>query len=193
MKLFSYLYMRMLAWSKHQFAPYILAGVAFSESSFFPIPPDVMLVSMGLANQKNLWRLALITTVSSVLGGVFGYLIGTFFIDALIPFIQSHGYYQQYQHIVSWFNHWGVWVVFLAGFSPIPYKLFTIGAGALSMPFIPFCLASFISRGLRFYLVAGLLIVCGEKIDKHLRRTIDLIGWSAVTIFVIVYLFMLYK
>lgn len=191
MKLFSYLYQQMISWSQRRAAPYFLAGVAFSESSFFPIPPDIMLVSMGLANRKQLWQYACITTLSSVIGGVFGYLLGHLFIDTLLPIIQSHGYSAQYTQVVAWFKQWGVWVVFVAGFSPIPYKVFTLGAGAMSMPFAPFFLASLLSRGLRFYLVALLLYFFGEKMDKNLRYYIDVIGWSVLIIFVMVYLIML--
>lgn len=188
MKVFSYLYQKMILWSRHQAAPYFLAGVAFSESSFFPIPPDVMLISMGLAKKENLWRYALITTVFSVIGGIFGYILGSLFIDMIMPLLKNYGYLDQYQQIHTWFDRWGIWVVFLAGFSPIPYKLFTLSAGALAMPFLPFCLVSLISRGLRFYLVATVLHYFGEKIDKQLRYYVDIIGWSAVLIFVIVYL-----
>jgi len=188
MKIFSYLYALVIEWSKHRYAPYCLAGVAFTESAFFPIPPDVMLISMGLASPKRVGYYALLTTVCSVIGGLFGYLIGLTLIDMILPYIESLGYLPQYLKIVGWFKEWGVSVVFLAGFSPIPYKLFTISAGALHMALLPFLVVSLVSRGLRFYLVAWLLKVNGEGLDKKLRLYIDYIGWLLVLIFVIVYL-----
>jgi membrane protein YqaA with SNARE-associated domain len=192
MKLFSSIYNKVIAWSAHRHAPYYLAGVSFAESSFFPIPPDVMLLSMGLARPEATWRNAFIATIFSVIGGVLGYLIGAYGLHLLMPYIQSMGYYPSYLKTVEWFNHWGVWVVFLAGFSPIPYKLFTVSAGALSMPFLPFLFASLIGRGLRFYIVCALLYVFGDKLNNHLRQYIDIIGWSIVAIFVIVYLVIRY-
>jgi membrane protein YqaA with SNARE-associated domain len=188
MKFFSKLYQKTLQWAGHRHAPYYLAGVSFAESSFFPIPPDVMLVSMGLAHPKKTWNNASIATIASILGGVFGYLIGYYFLHLVMPFIHSMGYFSQYTKALAWFNQWGVWVVFLAAFSPIPYKLFTISAGALAMPVLPFVIASTVGRGLRFFIVSFFLFFFGESIDNHLKKYIDILGWSIVSIFVIVYL-----
>jgi membrane protein YqaA with SNARE-associated domain len=180
MKWFSSIYDRVITWSRHRHAPRYLAALSFSESSFFPIPPDVMLAPMVLANPHKAWNLALLTTVTSVLGGVLGYLIGTFSFELVEPLLRDAGYYPKYLQAKQWFDEWGFWAVFLAGFSPIPYKVFTITAGVISMAFLPFVLASAIGRGARFYLVAGLLYWGGDSMEQTLRKYIDIIGWATV-------------
>jgi membrane protein YqaA with SNARE-associated domain len=187
MKMFSYLYHRMLIWSAHKYAEYYLAGVAFAESSFFPIPPDIMLMSMGLAKPENALRYASITTIFSVLGGCFGYLLGHFGIAIIEPFILSSSYALSYEHVRIWFAEWGIWIIFIAGFSPIPYKIFTVTAGIMHMQFIPFVFISILGRGARFFLVSTLLLIFGKRLEPHLRRWIDWIGWSIVLIAVITY------
>ncbi len=186
MRIFSALYDRVMAWSRHRHAPYYLAGLSFSESSFFPIPPDVMLAPMVLAKPERAWRFALITTIASVLGGILGYFIGLFFFDLVEPLLRDAGYYPKYLKAKEWFDNWGFWAVFLAGFSPIPYKVFTITAGVISMAFAPFIAASLIGRGARFYLVAGLMHWGGERMEGALRKYIDRIGWAVVVIVVVV-------
>ncbi|MDX9945393.1 MAG: YqaA family protein, partial [Azonexus sp.] len=185
MKLFSPLYRRAMTWSRHPHAPWYLGGLSFAESSFFPVPPDVMLAPMALANPSRWWWLALITTLTSVAGGVAGYLIGYFAMDAILPWLQESRYWPAYQTAVDWFGQWGFWAVFVAGFSPIPYKVFTIAAGALSMALFPFVLASIIGRGLRFFLVAGLMAWGGAKMEEALHRYIDRLGWATVALVVI--------
>lgn len=182
MKLFSPLYQRALAWSRHPHAPRYLAALSFAESSFFPVPPDVMLAPMALANPSRWWRLALLTTLASVIGGLAGYLIGYFAIDTIMPWLQESRYWPAYQTTVEWFARWGVWAIFVAGFSPIPYKVFTIAAGALSMSLLPFALASLIGRGLRFFLVAGLMAWGGARMEAVLHRYIDRLGWAVVIV-----------
>lgn len=176
-KIFSYLYNKMRSWSLHRRAPYFLAGVSFIESSFFPIPPDVMLISMGLVKPDRAWRYALITTGFSVLGGIFGYLIGCYGLTLVEPLIKASSYEALYKEVALWFQKEGIWVILIAGFTPIPYKIFTIAAGALKMAFLPFVLASIVGRGLRFYLVSALMYWCGGRIEGHLRRYVDAIGW----------------
>lgn len=189
MKLFSQLYDWVMKYVGHQHAPKYLAALSFSESMFFPIPPDVMLAPMSLANTHKAWRFALITTVASIFGGVCGYLLGMLFFEPLIePLLMSWGYMPQFEHAIQWFDSYGIWVIFLAGFSPIPYKVFTISAGLLQMAFVPFIFASAVGRGLRFYLVAGLMVLGGEKMEQNLRKYIDLIGWITVLLAVILYL-----
>ena len=185
--IFSYLYEKMLDWSAHHRAPYYLAGVSFAESSFFPIPPDVMLVSMGLAKPNRSWRFAIIATLFSVLGGLFGYMIGHYGMEIIEPYLMSSSYASNVTRVMHWFDHQGVWVVILAGFSPFPYKIFTITAGMMSMAFWPFLTGSIIGRGLRFFIVSGILFFAGAKIEPHLRRYIDRIGWLVVIVFIIVY------
>ena len=189
MKLFERLYNLCLKWAKHKHAPYYLFGMGLSESIFFPIPPDVMLAPMSLANPKRAWYYAMLTTLSSVIGGVLGYLLGWFAFESYIqPLILEWGYQDKLNLAVSWFKEYGIAVVFLAGFSPIPYKIFTLSAGFLNMAFLPFIIVSTISRAMRFYLVAGLMYWGGEKMEQKLRQYIDWIGWATILLAVSAYL-----
>ena len=185
MKLFSPLYSRAMIWSRHPRAPWYLGGLSFAESSFFPVPPDVMLAPMCLAMPRRAFYFALITTLASVAGGLFGYAIGYFAFDALQPWLQESRYWPAYQTAVEWFERWGFWAVFIAGFSPIPYKVFTIAAGALSMALLPFAAASFIGRGLRFFLVAGLMAWGGARMEAMLHRYVDRLGWALIGLIVV--------
>jgi membrane protein YqaA with SNARE-associated domain len=180
MRLFSSLYDTAIRWAHHRHAPRYLAGLSFAESSFFPVPPDVMLAPMVIARRELAWRFALLTTVASVTGGMFGYLIGMFFFDVTEPLIQQLGYWDHYLRAVDWFDRWGVWTIFLAGFTPIPYKVFTITAGAVAMAFLPFVLASLVGRGARFFLVAGFTRWAGPGMDRVLRRYLDRLGWVVI-------------
>lgn len=180
MRLFSPLYARAMKWARHDHAPWYLGGLSFAESSFFPVPPDVMLAPMSMAKPDLAWRFATITTLASVLGGVLGYLIGLLAFDVVAPMVQNAGYYEKYLLAKSWFDDWGFWAIFLAGFSPIPYKVFTITAGVIAMAFLPFVIASVIGRGCRFFMVAGLMAWGGERMERKLHHYVDLIGWVAV-------------
>ncbi len=186
MKLFTILYDKVMRWARHPHAGWYLAGLSFAESSFFPVPPDVMLAPMSMARPQRAWRLALLTTLASVAGGALGYLIGWLAFDAIAPFLHDWGYWGAYQQARSWFDAWGFWAIFVAGFSPIPYKVFTITAGVVSMPFLPFVIASFIGRGARFLLVALLMAWGGETMEQRLRRWVDWIGWLTLLTVVII-------
>lgn len=187
MKLFSRIYDKVMTWSRHEHASRYLFGLSFAESSFFPIPPDVMLAPMALARTERAWRYAMLTTIASVLGGVAGYLIGVFAFEAVEPLIRNAGYWDKFMQVREWFDVWGFWAIFLAGFSPIPYKIFTISAGVISMAFLPFLLASVIGRGARFFLVAGLMVWGGERMEQTLRNYIDRIGWVVVVLAILMY------
>jgi len=167
----------------------MLSVITFAESVFFPIPPDVLLAPMVLAKPKRAWHLATLTTVSSIIGGMVGYLLGYWMFEPWIqPLITEFGYQEKFDVAMEWFATWGVWVVFIAGFSPIPYKLFTVSAGFLHMAFLPFLLASAIGRGMRFFLVAGLIKWGGATMEKKLRQWVDVLGWGLVAIIIIAYL-----
>ncbi|MDH4046740.1 MAG: DedA family protein [Gammaproteobacteria bacterium] len=185
MRLFEPLYRRVLALSAHPQAERYLAALSFAESSFFPIPPDVMLAPMCLAERHRAWRFAATTTVMSLLGGVAGYAIGYFLIDMIEPWLRSSGSYDSYLRVRDWFAVWGVWAVFVAGFSPIPYKLFTIAAGATVLNIPGFLLASLIGRGARFFLVAGLIVAGGDRMAAGLQQHVERIGWAVVVIAVL--------
>jgi membrane protein YqaA with SNARE-associated domain len=188
--MFKSLYDKVLGWARHRHAQYYLASLSFAESSFFPIPPDTMLAPMVLAQPDKAVRFAFITTLSSVLGGLFGYALGYFAMEFIVPLLHQFGYWEKYMTAQSWFKDWGIWVVFLAGFSPIPYKVFTISAGAMSMALAPFVLASVVGRGARFFLVALLIRMGGERFEKLLRRNIDMIGWVLVALCVVLGVFL---
>ena len=187
MKLFSYLYDKTMSWSSHRHAKYYLAGVSFVESSVFPIPPDVMLISMGLATPRRSWHYALIATLFSVIGGMFGYLIGLYCIELIRPYIVASSYASSYFKIQDLFEQNGVWIVILAGFTPLPYKFFTVSAGAMHMAFMPFVLASIIGRGMRFFLVCGILYFAGQRMEAQLRRYFDIIGVALIVIVTLVF------
>jgi membrane protein YqaA with SNARE-associated domain len=185
MSLFRTLYDRTLGWSRHPHAERYLGVVSFTESSFFPIPPDVLLAPMTLAQPSRWVRLATLTTVTSVLGGLFGYFIGQMAIDAVMPWLERVGYIEHFRTAERWFEEYGFWAIFAAGFTPIPYKVFTIAAGAASMGLLPFVLGSIAGRGARFYLVAALVRFGGAPIEHQIRRYIDAIGWSTLALLVI--------
>ena len=189
MKLFTPLYDLCLVWAQHRHADKYLAGLSFSESVIFPIPPDVMLAPMALAQPQRAWWYAFVTTLASVLGGITGYVLGYFAFDSLIaPLIIELGYGDKLALATDWFQAYGVWVVFIAGFSPIPYKVFTITAGMLQMAFIPFVIASAIGRGARFFLVAGLMYWGGAKMESKLRQYVEFLGWGVILLCVVLYL-----
>ena len=185
MKIFSALYDRALRWTAHPHAERYLVGLSFAESSFFPIPPDVMLAPMTLAQPKRGWRFAILTTAASVVGGLAGYAIGWLALDAIEPLLRSLGYWDSYTRSTEWFVTWGFLAVLVAGFSPIPYKVFTIAAGALHMLLPAFVIASLVGRGGRFFLVAGLIIWGGEGMERRLRKHVDTLGWLVVILGVI--------
>lgn len=188
MKIFSSLYDWTLRWAEHKLAPKMLALLSFAESVFFPIPPDVLLAPMVLAKPQKAWYLAALTTIASVVGGVVGYYLGYLMFEPWIqPVITEFGYQDKFDNAITWFKEWGVWVVFLAGFSPIPYKLFTVSAGFLHMAFLPFLMASAIGRGMRFFLVAGIIHFGGEKMEQKLRQWVDTIGWLVVALIIVAY------
>jgi|TARA_B110000014_G_C20099368_1_gene576774 membrane protein YqaA with SNARE-associated domain len=178
MKILDKLYNYTLRLAGHAKATYYLFVLSVAESSFFPIPPDVMLAPMCLAQPNKLWRFAFLTTIGSVLGGLLGYLIGMFSFDYIEPVIEQLGYMMAYKEAVHWFNMWGFWAILIAGFSPIPYKVFTIAAGVLNMAIIPFVIGSILGRGARFYLVAFFVKLFGNKIDFILRTYMNRIGWG---------------
>lgn len=182
MKLFAPLYERAMQWARHRHAPWYLGGLSFAESSFFPIPPDVMLAPMALARPERAWHYALLTTLTSVAGGLLGYFIGLLGFGAIEGWLQTSHYWAAYETATAWFGEWGVIAILIAGFSPIPYKVFTIAAGALSMALLPFALASIVGRGARFFLVAGLMRWGGARMEAQLHQHIDRLGWATVAL-----------
>lgn len=152
-------------------ARWALFGVAFVESSCFPIPPDVLLIPLCLGRPQAALAVALICTVGSVLGGMFGYLIGYAFFEALgRPLLEFYHAMKHYDYLVRSYQQNAFWIVFIAAFTPIPYKAITITAGVAGIAFWPFVAVSFVGRGLRFFLVAGLLRLFGDKVKVLIER-----------------------
>ena len=180
MKIFAPLYARVLKWSRHRYAERYLAALSFAESSFFPIPVDVMLAPMCLARREEAWRYAVNATIFSVVGGVAGYAIGMAGFEMLEPWLRESHYWSAYETSREWFDRYGVWVIFIAGFSPIPYKVFTIAAGVAALNLPLFVVASIVRRGARFFLVASLIVWGGDKLESTLQQHVERIGWTVV-------------
>ena len=164
-----------LSLSAHPRALWALAAVSFVESSFFPIPPDILMIPMILAQPRKAWLIALVCTVSSVLGGLFGYFIGAVLFETIGQAIFD--FYGKADAVLSFnerFNAYGAWAVLVAGVTPFPYKVITIMSGWTGMPIITFVLTSILARGLRFYLVALLLWKYGAPIRDFIERRLGL-------------------
>ena len=176
------LYDRTMALAGGRFAVPALAGVSFVESSFFPIPPDVILIPMVLAERAKAWWYAVVATVSSVLGGLFGYAIGALLFAAVAePILEFYGAMAEFEEFEEWFADQGAWIVLFAGVTPFPYKVITIASGAVSLSLPVFIIASIVARGARFALVAGLLYYFGPPIRDFIERRLGL----AFTIFMV--------
>lgn len=179
------MYHWVVGWAEKPQAEKALAGLSFTESSFFPIPPDPLLIAMVTAKPKKWFRLATITTLGSVAGGILGYAIGLLAIVAVMPVIISAGYEDAYKSAVDWFGKYGALAVIVAGVTPIPYKIFTIAGGAAGM-FLPlFIIGSFIGRGGRFYLVAFLMYHLGRRYKDKIEKYIDLLGLAFVALLIL--------
>jgi membrane protein YqaA with SNARE-associated domain len=179
------LYDRLVVLSNHPSALWVLAVVSFTESSFFPIPPDVMLIPMILANRSKAWLFAGVCTIASVLGGFFGYAIGYFLFETAGKWvIDLYGLQAGFNNFQQQFNEWGLWVILIKGLTPIPYKLVTIASGAAHFDLFTFGIASLITRGGRFFLVAGLLYVVGDPIRHFVEKHLTLVTTGFVLIIV---------
>ena len=190
MKIFTPMYNWTLKQAKKKYAEKFLYFIATIESIFFPIPTDIVLAPLVLANPKKTLRYAFLTSLFSSFGGIVGFYLGYFFFDLIIePHIFSLGLKESFDTALIWFNKWGIWVVFIAGFSPIPYKVFAIGAGFLQMPVIAFFITSLIARSLRFFLVAYLIKFGGKKLESNLKKYIDIIGWILILIIAALYFY----
>ena len=166
-------------------APWALAAVSFIESSFFPIPPDVMLVPMVLSRREKAWWYATIATVASVIGGLFGYAIGYYLYDAVgLPILKFYGREHALDSFMTFVHDYGVPAVIIKGMTPIPYKVVTIAAGVGQMNLLAFIGASIVARAMRFYLVAGLLYFFGEPIRAFIETRLALVTTAFVVLLV---------
>lgn len=165
-----------MALPSKRYAETALAAVAFAESSFFPIPPDLVLIPMVLAERSRAWRFALVAMVSSVTGGLFGYFLGALLFDQIArPILDFYGYGARFAEFADLYNAWGVWIVLTAGLTPFPYKVITIASGATHLDLVVFFLASLVARGARFFVVAGLLYWLGPPIKAFIERRLGLV------------------
>ena len=180
-----------LRWSRHPHAERYLGAMSFAESSFFPIPVDVMLAPMCLADRSKWVRYATIATVFSVLGGLAGYAIGWGMFEVIEPWLRESHYWEKYLEARGWLDEYGVLVVFAAGFSPFPYKIFTIASGVAVLNLPGFFIGSLVGRASRFFLVAGLVRLGGDKFESTLSKYVERIGWATVVLIVIIVWFMM--
>ncbi len=179
------LYDWMMRMAANDRAPHALFWVSFVESSFFPIPPDVMLIPMVLARRLKAWWYASLATIGSVIGGVFGYMIGYFLFEQVgQPILKFYGKADSFGQFAQWFNDWGVWILIIKGMTPFPYKVLTIAAGVTHMAIVPFMVASVVARAMRFFLVAGLLYFFGEPIRDFIDRRLTLVTTTFVILLV---------
>ncbi len=197
--MFQTLYKKCLELAAHKSSNFYLGLVSFIESSFFPIPPDAMIIPMVIVKKKEYLKIFLIASIFSVLGGIFGYLIGYLFLDLAIYLIEFYGYQDKVENLKlsmsqgSGFLAW-LSILFLAGFTPLPYKAFTISSGLIAFNLPVFIIVSLISRGLRFFIVAYLSYKFGELfteyMEKHGSKWFTIIGIIIVIIFIFIYLFL---
>ena len=195
--MFNTLYKKCLNLAAHKSSKYYLAAVSFVESSFFPIPPDVMIIPMVISKKNDFFKIFLITTIFSVLGGILGYFIGAFFFDIGMQVMAFYGYEEKLlslknnliksESFYAWLS-----ILFLAGFTPLPYKVFTIASGLIGFNILIFILISLISRGLRFFVVSYLSYKFGDLfsqfMEKHGSKWFTIIGILIVIVGFIIYL-----
>ena len=195
--MFNTLYKKCLELAAHKSSKYYLAIVSFVESSFFPIPPDVMVIPMVISKKKDFIKIFLITTIFSVLGGILGYFIGAFFYDLGSQIMNIYGYENRLINLKnSLLNSDGFYawlgILFLAGFTPLPYKVFTITSGLIGFNIIIFILISLISRGLRFFIVSYLSYKFGnlftQFMDRHGSKWFSIIGFIIIIVGIVIYL-----
>ena len=170
------LYSRTLALAAHRHAMAAMALISFAESSFLPLPPDILLVPMTLAQPRRAWLIAAVCTIASVTGGYVGYAIGYFLFDAIgLPVLEFYHMMDKYEAFKAAFAEWGAWIIVIKGLTPIPFKLVTIASGAAQFDLVTFTLASLVSRSLRFFLLAALLWRFGEPIRDFIERRLMLV------------------
>jgi membrane protein YqaA with SNARE-associated domain len=171
------LYDWVLHWAETPYGGWALLALAFCESSFFPVPPDVLLIALAISIPKRAFFYALLCAVGSVAGGVFGYFIGREFIELIgLPIVRFYGAMDHYHSIQILYQKYDAWAVGIAGFTPIPYKVFTISAGAFKIDFLVFLIASTVSRSARFFLVASLIYFFGPPIRTFIDRYFELLA-----------------
>ena len=191
MPLFRPWYEKALAWSRHPKAPWLLTGLSFSEAIFFPIPPEVMLAPMSLAQPVRAFRFATISLLGSLAGAVLGYALGHFAYELVRPLFESLGWIDRIEEQVAYLrgiaeeSPWkAFWILVLAGFTPIPLKIFTWASGIVGVPMVPFLASMLVGRGKRVYLIALAIRLGGARAEAALNRYIEPVGWIAMALLV---------
>lgn len=184
MKLFQPLFERAIVWARHKHAPALLTFLSFIEAIFFPVPPELMLAPMCVAQPRRGFYFASLSLLGSMVGMFIGYAIGFYAIELAMPFIEKMGYAAQFDSIKQEAAANGFWLLLIAGFTPVPFKIFTLASGAVGMPLLPFFFGGMIGRGKRVFLVAGAIRLGGEKAEATLRRHIEPVGWGACVLLV---------
>ena len=184
MKVFAPLFERAIVWSKHPRAPALLTFLSFIEAIFFPVPPELMLAPMCVAQPKRGFYYASLSLLGSMAGMFVGYAIGYYAIEMAMPYIEKMGFAAEFETIKQEAAANGFWLLLIAGFTPVPFKIFTLASGAVGMPLLPFFLGGAIGRGKRVFLVAGAIRLGGEKAEATLRRHIEPVGWGACVLLV---------
>lgn len=200
MKIFGPLYERAIAWSRHRRAPALLTGLSFAEAIVFPVPPEVMLAPMSLAQPRRALWFATLSLLGSLAGAVIGYLLGHFAFAAVQPLIEWLGWTQKIDSQVSHLREviaespWrAFWLLVLAGFTPIPLKIFTWASGIVGVPLLPFLASMLVGRGKRVYLVAGAIRLGGPRAEAALRRWIEPLGWVASAILALLVVWVIWR
>lgn len=184
MKLFQPMYLKAMEWAKHKNAPALLGGLSFIEAFIFPVPPEMMLAPMCLAKPKSGFWYATISLSASMVGMFVGYAMGYFAIDLAMPLVEKMGYAAKFDSIKQDVIDNGFLLLLAAGFTPIPFKIFTIAAGAAGMPLLPFFFGALIGRGKRVFLVAAAIRMGGEKAEAKLHKYIEPVGWIATAVLI---------
>lgn len=180
------LYDWVLSWAETPYGTWALFLLAFCESSFFPIPPDILLIALAVAVPKKSLKYALICSAGSVLGGCFGYLIGWQFMASIgSPIVDFYGLEAKVEYIGALYNKYDAWAVGVAGFTPIPYKVFTIAAGVFKINFSVFVLTSLVSRSARFFIVGGLIYIFGSKIKGFIEKYFNILAVAFTVLLVL--------
>ena len=191
MKFFGPMYERALAWSRHPRAPALLTGLSFAEAVVFPIPPEVMLAPMSLSQPRRSFWFATLSLLGSLVGAVIGYLLGHYAYELVRPLFESLGWIDRIDAQVTYLREvaaqspWkAFWILVLAGFTPIPLKIFTWAAGIVGVPMLPFLASMAVGRGKRVYLIAAAIRLGGARAERALHRYIEPVGWGATFVLV---------
>ena len=178
--MFRKLYNKTIELAGHKSSKLFLGCISFIESFIFPIPPDVIIIPMTIAKPKKWIRIALIATIGSLLGAILGYYIGVQAENFIMPLLINLGYEAKFETAQIYFQTYGIYIILIAGFSPIPYKLFTISAGMMSMSLFPFFVFSLIARGSRYFLISFIIRKFGKMADAWLNKYIDWLGYLLI-------------